>query len=83
VVEPFIETVVLAGSLLQQAGPQVQRDQFLPDIMAGEIDLGAGLGGRRSRTISTRLPRRRGARVKTYVLSGTKASVIGHRGRTS
>ena len=36
VVEPFFETVVLAGGLIEDIGSRVQRAQFLPDIMAGE-----------------------------------------------
>ena len=36
VVEPFFETVVLAGGLIEDIGSQGQREEFLPDIMAGE-----------------------------------------------
>ena len=36
VVEPFFETVVLAGGLIEAAGSAAQRDQFLPPIMSGE-----------------------------------------------
>ena len=46
VVEPFFETVVLAGGLIEDAGSPAQREAFLPEIVAGECDLGAGLGGR-------------------------------------
>ena len=46
VVEPFVETVVLAGGLIENAGSPTQREAYLPQIMAGRIDLGAGLGGR-------------------------------------
>ena len=46
VVEPFFETVVLAGGLIEDVGSPEQREAFLPDIMAGRIDMGAGLGGR-------------------------------------
>ena len=36
VVEPFVETVVLAGGLIENAGSPAQREAFLPQIMAGE-----------------------------------------------
>ncbi len=36
VVEPFLETVVLAGGLIEDVGSQAQHDAFLPQIMAGE-----------------------------------------------
>jgi alkylation response protein AidB-like acyl-CoA dehydrogenase len=54
VVEPFFETVVLAGGLIENAGSPAQREAYLPPIMAGESiwALGAGLGGR---TVALRL----------------------------
>src|SRR4029077_14938457 len=36
VVEPFFETVVLAGGLIEDIGSEAQREAFLPPIMAGE-----------------------------------------------
>ena len=36
VVEPFFETVVLAGGLIEDIGSGAQREEFLPDIMAGK-----------------------------------------------
>ena len=36
VVEPFLETVVLAGGLIEDAGTDAQREECLPPIMAGE-----------------------------------------------
>src|SRR5262249_29827269 len=35
VVEPFIETVVLAGGLIEHAGTDEQKQRFIPDIIAG------------------------------------------------
>jgi hypothetical protein len=35
VVEPFVETVVLAGGLIEQAGSDEQKQRFIPDIIAG------------------------------------------------
>src|ERR1043166_3832052 len=36
VVEPFFETVVLAGGLIEAAGTAAQRGRFLSPIMAGQ-----------------------------------------------
>src|SRR5512133_150570 len=36
VVEPFVETVVLAGGLLESEGSPAQQSEFMPDIIAGE-----------------------------------------------
>src|ERR1700676_2924066 len=36
VVEPFLETVVLAGGLIEEIGLPAQREAFLPQIMAGD-----------------------------------------------
>src|SRR4051812_26370802 len=36
VVEPFFETVVLAGGLIEDVGSAVQREEFLTEIAAGQ-----------------------------------------------
>jgi alkylation response protein AidB-like acyl-CoA dehydrogenase len=77
VVEPFMETVVLAGSLIEDVGAQVQREEFLPQIMAGEAIWTLAWAEGRSRydfNNVTTTARRDG---EGYVLSGTKAAVIG------
>jgi alkylation response protein AidB-like acyl-CoA dehydrogenase len=77
VVEPFFETVVLAGGLIEDTGSQAQRDALLPQIMAGESIWALAWAEGRSRydfhNIAT-TARRHG---ENYVLSGTKAAVIG------
>ena len=35
VIEPFVETVGLAGGLIENAGSPAQREAYLPQIMAG------------------------------------------------
>ena len=77
VVEPFFETVVLAGGLIEDVGSQAQREAFLPDIMAGEFDLGAGLGGGALTVRFQQHCHDRATSGRDYVLSGTKAAVIG------
>ena len=39
VVEPFIATAVMAGGLIATAGDQQQKDNYLPRIMAGELQM--------------------------------------------
>jgi alkylation response protein AidB-like acyl-CoA dehydrogenase len=77
VVEPFFETVVLAGGLIEDAGSPAQREAYLPQIMAGESIWALGWAEARSRydfgNVDT-TARRQG---ESYVLSGTKAAVIG------
>ncbi len=77
VVEPFLETVVLAGGLIEDVGSQAQHDAFLPQIMAGESIWALAWAEGRSRydfnNVAT-IARRQG---EVYVLNGTKATVIG------
>src|SRR5258706_8658278 len=49
VVEPFFETVGLAGSLIEDVGSPPHREAFLPQIMAGGARLGPGWAGRGAR----------------------------------
>ena len=78
VVEPYFETVVLAGGLIEDAGSPEQREAFLPNIMDGRARYGRWPGRKGDHaTISTTSRRRRGASGDNFVLSGTKAAVIG------
>jgi alkylation response protein AidB-like acyl-CoA dehydrogenase len=74
VVEPFIETVVLAGSLLQQAGPREQ--SYIADIMSGTKVWALAWTEKSSRfdlaSVAT-TARREG---KDYVPTGEKTAVI-------
>jgi len=76
VVEPFVETVVLAGGLIENAGSPGQREAYLPQIMAAESIWALAWAEGRSRydlsNVST-TARRQG---DSYILSGTKAAVI-------
>jgi alkylation response protein AidB-like acyl-CoA dehydrogenase len=77
VVEPFFETVVLAGGLIEDIGSPAQREALLPQIMAGESIWALAWAEARSRydfnSVAT-TARRSG---ENYVLSGSKAAVIG------
>ena len=77
VVEPYFETVVLAGGLIEDAGSPEQRQAFLPKIMEGEAIWALAWAEGRSRydfNNVTTTARRQG---DNFVLSGTKAAVIG------
>jgi alkylation response protein AidB-like acyl-CoA dehydrogenase len=77
VVEPFFETVVLAGGLIEDIGSRVQRDQFLPHIMAGESIWALAWAEGRSRYDFEKIATTARCQGENYVLSGTKATVIG------
>jgi alkylation response protein AidB-like acyl-CoA dehydrogenase len=77
VVEPFVETVVLAGGLLEHTGSEAQKQAFIPDIIAGKKLWALAWSERSSRfdlaNVAT-TARRDGA---DYVLTGEKTAVIG------
>lgn len=77
VVEPYFETVVLAGGLIEDVASPEQREAFLPKIMEGEAIWTLAWAEGRSRydfNNVTTTARRQG---DTFVLSGTKAAVVG------
>ena len=77
VVEPYFETVVLAGGLIEDVGSPEQREASLPKIMEGEAIWALAWAEGRSRydfNNVTTMARRHG---DNFVLSGTKAAVIG------
>ena len=68
VVEPFVETVVLAGGLIENAGSPAQREAFLPQIMAGESIWALAWAEGRSRYDLSHVAttaRRRGRRLRS------------------
>src|SRR3954464_10762100 len=77
VVEPFFETVVLAGGLIEDIGSPAQREEFLPDIMAGESIWALAWAEGRSRYDFDNIATTARHQGDTYVLSGTKAAVLG------
>jgi alkylation response protein AidB-like acyl-CoA dehydrogenase len=77
VVEPYFETVVLAGGLIEDVGSPEQRRALLPKIMEGEAIWALAWAEGRSRydfNNVTTTARRQGDK---FVLSGTKAAVVG------
>src|SRR3954465_12573197 len=77
VVEPYFETVVLAGGLIEDVASPEQRQALLPRIMEGEAIWALAWAEGRSRydfNNVTTTARRQGDK---FVLSGTKAAVVG------
>jgi alkylation response protein AidB-like acyl-CoA dehydrogenase len=77
VVEPFFETVVLAGGLIEDAGTPAQREAYLPQIMVGESIWAVAWAEARSRYDFSNVDTTARRQGDSYVLSGTKAAVIG------
>jgi alkylation response protein AidB-like acyl-CoA dehydrogenase len=77
VVEPFFETVVLAGGLIDDVGSQTQRDALLPQLMAGETIWALAWAEGRSRYDFGNVATTAKRHGDFYVLSGAKAAVIG------
>src|SRR5271156_5467481 len=76
VVEPFLETIVLAGGLIEHVGSEAQKHGFIPEIAAGTKLWALAWTEKRSRfdlADVTTTARRHG---EDYVLAGEKATVI-------
>jgi len=77
VVEPFFETIVLAGGLIEQAGTSAQREAFLPEITAGKTIWALAWAEGSSRYDLSNVATIAARHGDEYVLSGAKAAVIG------
>ncbi|MCK1621629.1 acyl-CoA dehydrogenase family protein [Bradyrhizobium sp. 159] len=76
VIEPFVETVVLAGGLIEQIGTPEQKQAFIPGIIDGTKTWALAWTEKESRFDLgnvTRTARREG---NDYILSGAKTMVI-------
>jgi alkylation response protein AidB-like acyl-CoA dehydrogenase len=77
VLEPFLETVVLAGGLIESVGSPEQKQKFIPEITTGQSIWALAWAEKGSRydlgNIATTATRQGG----DYILSGEKAAVIG------
>ncbi|MDH2341925.1 acyl-CoA dehydrogenase family protein [Bradyrhizobium sp. SSUT77] len=76
VVEPYVETVVLAGGLIEHAGSKEQKQALIPDIIAGQKiwALAWTEKGARFDLANVATAARRDG--KDYMLSGEKTAVI-------
>ena len=77
VVEPYFETVVLAGGLIEEIGSPEQRQAFLPKIMEGDAIWALAWAEGRSRFDFNNVAATARREGDHYVVSGTKAAVIG------
>lgn len=77
VVEPFIETAVVSGGLIELAGTPEQRATYLPGIFSGDQIWAFAATEARTRGDYSR-PQARAARTANgYKLEGAKAAVLG------
>ncbi|MDA9509869.1 acyl-CoA dehydrogenase [Bradyrhizobium sp. CCBAU 11386] len=76
VVEPFVETVVLAGGLIEHAGTEEQKQAFIPDIIAGQKIWALAWTERGSRFDLANVATTARPDGKDYILSGEKTAVI-------
>lgn len=76
VVEPFVETVVLAGGLLECIGSVEQREGFIPDIMGGNKIWALAWTEKGSRFDLANVTTTAQREGKGYVLTGAKTAVI-------
>jgi alkylation response protein AidB-like acyl-CoA dehydrogenase len=76
VLEPFVETVVVAGGLIEQTGSEEQKHALIPDIIAGKAiwTLACTEQGSRFDFADVATTARREG--KDYVLSGGKSAVV-------
>ncbi len=77
VVEPFFETIVLAGGVIEQAGSSTQREALLPEIAAGKATWALAWAERGSRYDLNKVTTVAERHGDEYVLSGDKVAVIG------
>jgi hypothetical protein len=76
VVEPFFETVVLAGGLIEAAGSAAQRDRWLPPIMSGDDIWALAWTEDKGRYDLNRVATTAKREGDHYVLTGAKTAVI-------
>ena len=76
VVEPFVETVVLAGGLIEHAGSGEQKQGFIADIIAGMKIWALAWTEKGSRFDLANVATTARREGKDYVLSGEKTAVI-------
>jgi alkylation response protein AidB-like acyl-CoA dehydrogenase len=76
VVEPFFETVVLAGGLIEAAGSAAQRDQWLPSIMSGDAIWALAWTEDKGRYDLNRVATTAKREGDHFVLTGAKTAVV-------
>lgn len=77
VVEPYLQTVILCGGLIDAAGSEKQKADLLPKIAGGELVLACAYAEPQGRYNLADLTTRAEKSGDGYVLNGQKAVVIG------
>src|SRR5215471_12293183 len=76
VVEPFLETIVVAGALIEHAGSEEQKRAIVPDIVAGKKIWTLAWTEKRSRFDLANVTTDARREGKDYVLTGEKTAII-------
>ena len=76
VVEPFVETIVAAGGLIEQTGSEEQKQALIPDIIAGKAIWALAWTEKGSRFDFADVGTTARRDEKDYVLTGEKTAVI-------
>ena len=76
-IEPYLQSVVLGGGLISQAGNEKQKEQWLAGIATGETQLAVGLQEPQSFYNTNDVETTAEKTDSGYVLNGRKAVVIG------
>lgn len=75
--EPYLQSVVLGGGLIDHAGNDSQKEQWLPGVATGELKVAVGLQEPQSFYNLNDVVTRAEKSGDGYVLNGRKAVVIG------
>lgn len=75
--EPYLQSIILGGGLISQAGNDSQKEQWLGSIAAGELKVAVGLQEPQSRYDLNNVETRAEKSGEGYTLNGRKAVVIG------
>lgn len=76
VVEPYFETIVVVGGLIERAGTVDQREKYLPDIVSGAAKWALAASEDKSRYAFDRIATVAERSSGGYVLRGSKAAVV-------
>ncbi|MDX1457200.1 MAG: acyl-CoA dehydrogenase [Marinobacter sp.] len=75
--EPYLQSVVLGGGLIEQAGNDSQKQQWLPGVASGELQVAVGLQEPQGYYDLNEVTTRAEKNSDGYTLNGRKAVVIG------